>query len=72
MEDIRARLTHDYLTVVTRVGPQAGALAHIIRTGAEAALCGFPRAALGSYEDLDEPVCSSCVTWFSRLSATGE
>ena len=71
MEDIRAVLSGDYRTVVAEVGPQAGALAHIVRTGAEAALCGFPRAALASYEDVDEPVCGACVAWFARLSAKG-
>lgn len=72
MGDVRAVLTGEYRTVVAEVGPQAGAIAHIVREGAEAALCGLPRATLGSYEDLDEPVCSSCVTWFSRLAGRGE
>ena len=69
MEDIRALLNDEYRTVVARVGPQAGALAHIVRAGAEAALCGVPRAALGLYHDLDEPVCNSCVAWYSKLMA---
>ena len=71
MDDIRALLNGDYRTVVAEVGPQAGALAHIVRTGAEAALCGVPAAALGSYEDVDEPVCGACVGWYARLSAKG-
>ncbi len=71
MDDVRALLSGDYRTVVAEVGPQAGALAHIVRTGAEAALCGFPSSALASCEDVDEPVCGACVTWFARLSAKG-
>ncbi len=69
MGDIRALLTGEYRTVAAEVGPQAGALAHIVRTGAEAALCGVPRAELGPCEDVDEPVCTSCVAWYSRLKA---
>ena len=68
MPDIRAVLSSDYKTVVAEVGTHAGALAHIVHEGAEAALCGLPRATLGSYEDLDEPVCASCVAWFTKLS----
>jgi hypothetical protein len=67
--DYRTILTDDYRTVVSRVGFQAGALAHVIHDGADESLCGIPRSALSPYEDLDEPVCPKCIEWHIGLEA---
>ena len=59
--DYRTELTVEYRTVVSRVGFQAGAIAHIVQDGSGASLCGVPVAHLGVFEDLDEPVCQVCI-----------
>jgi hypothetical protein len=65
--DYRTVLGDEYRTVVSRVGFQAGAVAHVVRDGSEASLCGIPRSALTAFEDLDEPVCLKCIEWHARL-----
>lgn len=65
--DHRSVMGDDYRSVIARVGPQAGAIAHLVRQGAEASLCGLPRNALGDYEDVDEPICPRCVEWLERV-----
>ena len=65
--DYRTVLGDEYRTVISRVGYQAGALAHIVRDGAGASLCGVPLSHLGTFEDLDEPVCAKCIGQHARL-----
>ncbi len=65
--DYRTVLTSDYITVISRVGFQAGAIAHLLRDGAEATLCGIQRSVLADFEDLDEPVCHRCIGEHARL-----
>ena len=65
--DYRTVLGDEYRTVVSRVGFQAGAVAHVVRDGSEASLCGIPRSALAAFEDLDEPVCLKCIEWHAKL-----
>ena len=65
--DYRTVLGPQYRPVVANVGPQAGAIAHLVRLGAEASLCGIPVSALGDYEDLDEPICPRCIAWHLKL-----
>jgi len=67
--DYRTVLTDEFRTVISTVGFQAGALAHIVRDGAVAALCGVPLSQLGNYEDLDEPICQECIREHARLDA---
>jgi hypothetical protein len=70
-DDLRAVIADDYRTVIARVGPQAGSIAHLLHEGAEATLCGVPRAILAPYEDLDEPICSRCIEWLSKQPNSG-
>ena len=67
LEDYRAVIASDYKPMVALFGPQAGAIAHLARDGAEATLCGIPRSALSPYEDLDEPLCNQCVDWHWKV-----
>ena len=69
VSDYRSVIGRDYRPVVANFGPQAGALAHLVREGAEASLCGIPKSALAPYEDLDEPICASCIAWHSKLAS---
>ena len=64
--DYRTVLTVEYGTVISRVGFQAGAIAHVVRDGADASLCGVPLSQLGVFEDLDEPVCQKCIAEHAR------
>jgi len=65
--DYRTVLSDDYRTVISRVGFQAGAIAHILRDGADATLCGIQRSVLVDFEDVDEPVCLKCIEEHARL-----
>jgi hypothetical protein len=65
----RSLVPSAYLTVIARVGPQAGAVAHLIHEGAEATLCGIARSSLAHFEDLDEPICFRCVEWMMKVDA---
>ena len=72
LDDYRTVIGPEFRTVVADFGPQAGVLAHLVRSGAEASLCGIPRSSLGDYEDLDEPVCASCIAWHARMLTVGK
>ena len=65
--DYRTVLGEDYRTVICLVGFQAGSIAHILRDGAQATLCGIQRPLLARFEDLDEPVCPKCIAQHARI-----
>jgi len=49
-----------------------GGILHLIRSDAEASLCGIPRSSLTGDGNL-EVVCAACLEWFEkRRKITGE
>ena len=67
--DYRTVLTVEFRTLISRVGFQAFAVDPIVREGADASLCGVPLSHLGTFEDLDEPVCQKCIAEHAKLVA---
>jgi hypothetical protein len=56
--------TYQALTVGT-AGPSGGLL-HLIRSDAEASLCGIPRTLLRADDALERDVCQDCIEWLGK------
>ena len=61
-----------YSALMVRAG-HGDKVLHLVREGAEASLCGLPRATLGPGSLNIEQVCETCIDWLPRrMEASGK
>ena len=49
------------------IGYRGERLLHLVREGAEAALCGVPRGSLSTVDRIDDTtVCRECIEWLPK------